>query len=117
VQKEQLPSYYAFADALVSPTHSDPWGLVVNEAMACSLPVITTSVAGCAADLVKDEWNGKVVPAQDPAQLAVAMKYLMSNPELKSVMGERSHERIAAFSPDCCAAGIARAIQRSAVRS
>jgi glycosyltransferase involved in cell wall biosynthesis len=109
VQKEQLPSYYAFADGLVFPTHSDTWGLVVNEAMACNLPVITTSVAGCAADLVKDEWNGNVVPAQDPARLAAAMEYLMTKPELKSVMGQRSRERIASFSPACCASGIARA--------
>jgi glycosyltransferase involved in cell wall biosynthesis len=117
VQKERLPSYYAFADALVFPTHSDPWGLVVNEAMACSLPVITTSVAGSAADLVKDEWNGKVVHAQDPVELTAAMEHLMTKPDLKSLMGQRSRERIAAFSPDCCAAGIACAIQRIGVRS
>jgi glycosyltransferase involved in cell wall biosynthesis len=117
VQKEQLPSYYAFADALVFPTHSDPWGLVVNEAMACSLPVITTSVAGCAADLMKDEWNGKVVHAQDPAQLAAAMEHLIMKPELKLVMSQRSRERIAAFSPHCCAAGIAHAAERIGVRS
>ena len=37
-QKEDLPPFYALADALVFPTHSDTWGFVVNEAMACAVP-------------------------------------------------------------------------------
>ncbi len=41
-QRELLPAYYALADAFVFPTHTDPWGLVVNEAMACGLPVISS---------------------------------------------------------------------------
>ena len=58
-QRESLPAYYALADALVFPTHTDPWGLVVNEAMACGLPVICSDVAGCVADLVESGWNGQ----------------------------------------------------------
>ena len=38
VQREGLPEFYALADALIFPTHSDTWGLVVNEAMSCGLP-------------------------------------------------------------------------------
>ena len=68
VQKNALPAYYSLADVLVFPTQSDPWGLVVNEAMACGSPVIATDVAGCAADLLKDGWNGVVVPAERPSQ-------------------------------------------------
>ncbi len=64
-QREDLAGLYALAEALVLPTHSDPWGLVVNEAMACGLPIIVSSVAGCAADLVEDGWNGYVVPPRD----------------------------------------------------
>ena len=64
-QREQLPAYYALADVFVFPTHTDPWGLVVNEAMACGLPVISSDAAGCAADLVESGWNGRVFPAGD----------------------------------------------------
>src|SRR5581483_8285228 len=46
IHREQLPSYYSLAECLVLPTHTDPWGLVVNEGMACGLPVICTTVAG-----------------------------------------------------------------------
>ena len=62
-------------EALIFPTHSDTWGFVVNEAMACGLPVVATEVAGCVPDLIEDGWNGKVVPVGDPVKLGSAMKY------------------------------------------
>jgi glycosyltransferase involved in cell wall biosynthesis len=48
--RENLAGLYALAEAFILPTHTDPWGLVVNEAMACGLPIIVSSVAGCSAD-------------------------------------------------------------------
>ena len=109
-RREQLAEVYALADALVFPTHSDPWGLVVNEAMACGLPVIATNVAGCVADLVEDGWNGRVVDKRNPRQLASAMAEIASYPELK-LLGSRSAERIGRNSPEHCAAGFVEAIQ------
>lgn len=108
-QREQLARYYALAEAFVFPTYTDPWGLVVNEAMACGLPVISSSAAGCVADLVEDHWNGRVVPPRDVAQLASAMQEIAQKPELRPVMSERSRQRIQKFSPEICAAGIAEA--------
>jgi glycosyltransferase involved in cell wall biosynthesis len=109
-QPEQLASYYALADIFVFPTHTDPWGLVVNEAMACGLPVIASSAAGCVADLVTDNWNGRVVNAGDQHQLASAMKEIASNGVLRFQMGQRSRERIQNYSPEACAFGIAKAV-------
>jgi glycosyltransferase involved in cell wall biosynthesis len=109
-QREQLATYYAMAEAFVFPTHTDPWGLVVNEAMACGLPVIATSAAGCTADLVEDRWNGRVVPAGDANQLALAMQELADSADLRCVMGQRSRERIQQYSPEACAAGFADAV-------
>jgi glycosyltransferase involved in cell wall biosynthesis len=110
VQKDDLPSIYALADTLVFPTHSDTWGFVVNEAMACGRPVIATNVAGCVADLIEDEWNGKVVPVRDASALAAAMEYLAMRNDLRSVMGSRGAQRIAGYSPEACATGIAQAV-------
>jgi glycosyltransferase involved in cell wall biosynthesis len=107
--REELPALYALADAFVFPTHSDPWGLVVNEAMACSLPVIVTNVAGCALDLVQDGWNGFVVQPGDPLQLAAAMARLAGNSSLRAEMGAHSRERVDAYSPATWAAGIVEA--------
>jgi len=109
-QPEQLASYYALADIFVFPTYTDPWGLVVNEAMACGLPVIASDVAGCVADLVADNWNGRVVTAGDRQQLASAMQEIASNGAMRTQMGQHSRERIQHYSPEACAAGIARAV-------
>jgi glycosyltransferase involved in cell wall biosynthesis len=115
VHREELPETYAFAAALIFPTHSDPWGLVVNEAMACSLPVILTSVAGCASDLVQDGQNGFVIPPRDVAQLAQAMARVAEDSERRAEMGRRGRERIEANSPDAWANGISEAV-KSVVR-
>lgn len=108
-QREQLAAYYALADVLVFPTHTDTWGLVVNEAMACGLPIIATSLAGCTADLVRDGWNGRVIGASNLEQLGSAMAEIAGDSELRLRMGQRSRECITGYSPEACAAGIAEA--------
>jgi glycosyltransferase involved in cell wall biosynthesis len=115
VQRDGLPSYYGLAEAFVFPTHSDPWGLVVNEAMACGLPIIVSSAAGCAADLVDDGWNGRVVRPRKVEELASAMTALAQGTELRVIMGRHSRERIFGYSPEACAAGIARAVASQGV--
>jgi 1,2-diacylglycerol 3-alpha-glucosyltransferase len=106
-QREDLAGLYALADTLVLPTHSDPWGLVVNEAMACGLPIVVSNVAGCAADLVEDGWNGYVVPPRDSEKLSGAIDSLVRQPELRQKMSARSLERIRNYSPEACADGLA----------
>lgn len=108
LQREALAAFYALAETFVFPTYSDPWGLVVNEAMACGLPVICSGAAGCAADLV-DRRNGRVVSAGAISELASALEELANNPQLRSSMGQASMEKIQAYSPHVCAAGMARA--------
>lgn len=108
--QERLPAYYALADSLILPTYTDPWGLVVNEAMACSLPVIVSRVAGCAADLVRDRWNGMLVSAGDVPSLCNAMQLIVSQPGLLTTMGAHSAEHIRHYSPQEWSAGLARAV-------
>jgi len=109
VHREDLAGLYALAETFVLPTLSEVWGLVVNEAMACGLPVIVSSVAGCLADLVEDGWNGYVVPPGDSDKLSVAINSLVRQPHLKQRMSERSLERIRNYSPEACANGLAAA--------
>jgi glycosyltransferase involved in cell wall biosynthesis len=110
LQRESLARYYALAELFVLPTHSDPWGLVVNEAMACSLPVICADAAGCGADLVEDGWNGLIFPARDVAALTRALTALAGDSDLRNAMGKRGKERILRNSPKACASGIAQAV-------
>jgi 1,2-diacylglycerol 3-alpha-glucosyltransferase len=109
LHREDLASLYALAEALILPTHSDTWGLVVNEAMACGLPIIVTNVAGCSSDLVEDGWNGYVVPAQNPEELSRAMDALTRDDQLRQKMSARSWHRILDYSPEACADGLAAA--------
>lgn len=110
-QREKLAVLYALAEAFVFPTHSDPWGLVVNEAMACGLPIITTSAAGCAADLVDDGCNGRIVAPKETYHLAAAMAQLAVDPILRADMGAHSRRRISDYSPAKCAGGMATAAE------
>jgi glycosyltransferase involved in cell wall biosynthesis len=110
LQRNELPAFYALAEALVFPTHSDPWGLVVNEAIACGLPVIVSEVAGCAADVVRDGKNGYVVGASDPQALSQAMIEMLKAPELQTQMGHHSLEMSSRFTPKTWAAGLVRAV-------
>jgi glycosyltransferase involved in cell wall biosynthesis len=109
-QREDLATYYALADVLVFPTHTDRWGLVVNEAMACGLPIIASEAAGSVADLIENGWNGRVFSAGDVSQLACAMDELAHPAALRSLMGKRNKERIAQYSPEAWAAGMARSV-------
>jgi glycosyltransferase involved in cell wall biosynthesis len=75
-----LPRYYVAADCFVLPSHEEVWGLVLNEAAACGLPLITTDRVGAAGDLVRDGFNGFVVPARNPVALARAMQQVLQSP-------------------------------------
>jgi len=107
--REQLAVYYALAEAFVFPTHTDPWGLVVNEAMACGLPIVATEAGGCVEDLVQEGENGYVVPSANVTKLAEAMAAFARDPQLAARMGQRSARLVQGFSPELCAAGFATA--------
>ncbi len=108
-QRDTLAAYYALADAFVLPTHTDPWGLVVNEAMACGLPIICSDVAGCASDLVAGNHNGRTFPAGDVQRLTAALLEIASDQELRASLVRNSETKIRQYSPEKCAAGMVSA--------
>ena len=75
-QQTELIELMALAEQTVIPSRFEPWGVVVNEALAAGSPVVVTDQVGAAADLVIDGENGRVVPANDPAALATALSLL-----------------------------------------
>ena len=72
-KKEALSDYYKAADLLVLPTKSDVWGLVINEAMACGLPVVTTDQCVAGLELVENDVCGQIIPVNDEDALAEAV--------------------------------------------
>jgi len=74
VPPENLPGWYALADLFVLPSREEVWGMVINEALACGVPVLTCEPVGAAPDLIIEGENGYVVPAADSDALCVAMQ-------------------------------------------
>jgi glycosyltransferase involved in cell wall biosynthesis len=116
VPRDDLPALYAAADALVLPsirtaTFTEPWGLVVNEAMHQGRPVITTDAVGAAAGgLVRDGRNGLVVPQRDPAALADALSTLAADIPLRERLGAAAREDVRLFSEEAWVAGMRHAL-------
>jgi len=111
----ELPRYYAFARAFVLPSTREPWGLVVNEAMASGLPVIVSTRCGCAEDLVHNGENGFAFDPAEPGSLTAALRgaSVMNDREL-AAMARRSEEIIAEYSPEVWASEVAELVsQRS----
>ena len=107
-----LPQYYGIADIFVFPTKSDPWGLVLNEAMAAGLPIVCSDAAGAAPDLVVNGKNGYLVPVGDVEKLSEALQILVEDESLREKMGLHSSEIIADYTPQKMAQGLKKAIQR-----
>jgi glycosyltransferase involved in cell wall biosynthesis len=109
-QAEELPEFYALADCFVLPSREEEWGLVVNEAMACGLPVLVSQVAGCARDLVRPGENGFQFSPFDTVTLAGHLESIARQPELVQRMGEESQRIIAAWGCERFAEGAQQAI-------
>jgi glycosyltransferase involved in cell wall biosynthesis len=110
VHRERISEFYALAEALIFPTYSDTWGLVVNEAMACGLPIVASDAAGCVPDLVHQGKNGWTFPSHDIDGLAHAMQTVCGQPQVAARMGASSFEMIQAYTPEMCAAGLMEAV-------
>jgi glycosyltransferase involved in cell wall biosynthesis len=109
VAPAELPLYYAMSDVLVLPARQEPWGLVVNEAMACGLAVIAHHHCGAAVDLVASD-NGVALETFEVEEMAAAMRLIAGDERLKRSMQRRSREKIAGWSIDAAARGIIQAV-------
>ena len=91
---DRLVAYYKMAEVLVLPSKFEPWGLVVNEALSCGLPVIASQRVGAVDDLIVPGENGEVFSWQDAGQLAVQLEnwlYNKTNETMPDVMKNWDH--------------------------
>ncbi|MCE7059961.1 glycosyltransferase family 4 protein [Dyadobacter sp. CY343] len=100
----EVPNWLAQSDVLVLPSKSEPWGLVVNEAMVCGMPVIVSDKCGCVADLVENNTNGFVFNPEKQEELEKALLFFINNPEKIKTMGAASLAKIKPFSSETVAA-------------
>lgn len=91
-KKECLAQFYKAADLFVLPTREDIWGLVINEAMAYGLPVITTDRCVAGMELIENGVNGYIVPVEDADALAQKINAVLGSDMER--MGRNSLEKI-----------------------
>jgi len=72
-QIEELPAFYSGAGAFVHPALEEPWGLVINEAMASGLPVLSSRNVGAAEELVVEGTTGYLFDPNNFEEMAGAM--------------------------------------------
>lgn len=93
----ELPAFFRLADVFVLPSRHEPWGLIVNEAMASGCAVVVSSDVGSHVDLVS-EAVGRVYPVGDVAALTAALEAVLASPATWQTMGEAAAARMATWS-------------------
>lgn len=95
LNREELPQAYVASDVLVLPSdHRETWGLVVNEAMACGLPVVVSDNVGCAPDLVIEGQTGYVYPCRDIEALSKRLSAMVQHFGTARRMGCYAREHV-----------------------
>lgn len=92
-EQEELFKHYYVADLLILPSFIEPWGLVVNEAMASGLPVIVSKVCGCSMDLVLEDDNGYLIEPNDIDDISKKIYKVLYESDCEN-MGNRSRQII-----------------------
>lgn len=95
-----LPTFYAIGDVFVHPARVEPWGVSVNEAMACGLPPVVADTVGAGADLVKEGETGFTFPAGDAKALAKLLKNLLDDQEGRQRLSRNATKRVEQWSYD-----------------
>ncbi len=113
LQSDALPRWYAHAGAFVLPSVSEPWGLVVNEAAASGLPLLVSSLAGCAPVLVPqpDGMTGSQFDPFDVDAIAQKLTWIAAlSDQDRCAMGKKAAETVSHWGPDRFAQGVLEAI-------
>jgi len=105
---DELPVYYALANAFVHASTTEQWGLVVNESIASGLPVIVSNRCGCAPELVKS--NGFTFDPTNDHELTTRLLEMASlSDEERKHLGDNSYRIAADFAPERFGEGLERA--------
>jgi glycosyltransferase involved in cell wall biosynthesis len=111
LEGDALLRAYSAADVFTLLSRREPWGIVVNEAAACGLPLVVSDRVGAAADLVEQGRNGMLVRAEDPDDAGRAIAALADDADRRAQFGARSLELVAGWSYEPSVEELARLIR------
>jgi 1,2-diacylglycerol 3-alpha-glucosyltransferase len=113
LQAEEMAPWLAFASAFVHPSLLEPWGLVVNEAAACGLPLLVSDRAGCVETMVPDPpgTTGRRFDPRDELEITSALAWISGLPESeRRRMGQKAAEVAGRWGPERFAEGTVEAL-------
>ncbi len=111
VQYEELPRWYAGAGAFIHPAKAEAWGLVANEAAACSLPLLIANPVGARFELLEEGVNGFGFDPYSDAQITAAMLRVSAmDSEQRAYLGAAAKARVDQYGPARFAQGMLSAI-------
>lgn len=113
VLQDRIVEYYHACDVLILPSTSEPWGLVVNEAMLCGRPALVSDKCGCVCDLVTRNTGWTFSPDDEEALVRVIDKIADLPRSVLREMGRHAHARAADFNPSVCADQLLKAMNRA----
>jgi glycosyltransferase involved in cell wall biosynthesis len=90
VERSRIVELYVASDVFALVSRHEPWGVVVNEAAACGLPLVLSEHVGAGADLLEEGGNGFLAPAGDVEAITNALSRLAEDPGLRARFGARS---------------------------
>jgi glycosyltransferase involved in cell wall biosynthesis len=114
---DRIAETYVACDVFALLSDWEPWGVVVNEAAACGLPLVLSDQVGAAPDLLVDGENGAVVPARDAQAAAAALRRLAGDREARLAAGARSRAIVQGWSYEPSVASFVAAVREAAGRA
>ena len=96
-EKEELQAYYRAADVFIFLSRGDVWGLVVNEAMANGLPVISSDKAIAGLEMVKDGYNGFVVSLDDVKHIERCLNSILNDQNFHDSLSNNALQSVVAY--------------------
>jgi len=93
-----MPSVYRIGDVYIMPSLSETWGMGINEAMACGVPVMASDQVGCAVDLVLENKTGMTFGLNEVEKCTAFLRHLKEDPEHLAEMGNCASALIQFFS-------------------
>lgn len=94
--KKDILKYLRHWRVCVLPSVSEPFGIVVLEAMACGIPIVASSIGGI-VDIITNRKNGLLVPPRNPKKIAQAVEEILQHPVLTAKLRREGKERVKDF--------------------
>lgn len=90
--RDDVPKYLSVLDVLVHPSYREGFSMVIQQAMAMSLPVVTTNISG-PSEVILNNVTGKLAEPRDAESLYKMMKWMLDHPEERKQMGQAGRKR------------------------